>query len=129
MQKVYKSAVLFIAIAICNSVDSRSIAQSTKNTTADKTKVTISGNFIVATDLKSIYTSFGGPSLKFSFSKNTYACISMFPSLRWKSENNKPDVLPILGTGIYFGYKSLILAMPLYYIGNENKWKAAWGSG
>lgn len=127
MQKVYKSTILLIAI--CSSVCSKSFAQSTKNTSPDKTKVTISGNFIVATDFKSVYTSYGGPSVKFSFSKNTYACISMFPSLRWKSDSIKPDVLPILGTGILIGYKRLILAIPVYYITNENKWKVAGGAG
>lgn len=122
MQKVYKPVIWFFAVYI--SSIPISMAQSPANS-----KIEISGNFIVATDFKSVYTSYGGPAVKFTFSKNLYACISMYPGLRWKKDPAKSAVLPILGTGMHVGYKSLILALPLYYIPNENKWKAAIGVG
>ncbi len=127
MQKVYKPVLWLFAVYISSSPIS--IAQSPGNTPPAKSKIEISGNFIVATDFKSVYTSYGGPAVKFTFSKNLYACISMYPGLRWKNDPAKSTVLPILGTGMHVGYKSLILALPLYYITNENKWKAAIGVG
>lgn len=127
MQITSKSLLLniFFSILFCNIL----FAQTEQNTSPKKYKVEISGNFIVATDFESVYTCYGGPSVKFSFSKNVYASISMFPSLRWKNEPNKPTVLPILGTGIHFGYKSFILAFCFYYISSKNKWVAAPGIG
>ncbi|MBI5857713.1 MAG: hypothetical protein HZB42_08680 [Sphingobacteriales bacterium] len=83
----------------------------------------------MATDFHSVYTMYGGPAIKFSFSKNLYASISMYPSLRWKNDPVKSTALPMLGAGIQIGYKSFILALPFYYISSENKWKAAPGIG
>jgi hypothetical protein len=104
-------------------------AQSKEKKNDSKIDFNISGNFIIATDFESLYTNYGGPAVKFSFSKNIYTSISMYPGLRWKNDPVKPTALPILGTGLHFGYKRLILAMPFYYISNENKWKAAFGIG
>ncbi len=97
--------------------------------TPKKNSFSITGNFIVATDFESLYTNYGGPAVKFSFSKNLYVCISMYPGLRWKADAKKPGVLPILGTGMHVGYKSFILALPFYYMSNKNKWRAAIGLG
>lgn len=96
MQKAYKSVLwLFVVHISCITM---SFAQFPKNTPPAKSKIEISGNFIVATDFESVYTSYGGPAVKFSFSKELYACISMYPGLRWKNDPVKSTVLPILGT-------------------------------
>lgn len=131
MRKLYKSILWLIAISISciTSCITVSFAQSAKNSSPVKSKIEISGNLIAATDFKSIYTNYGGPAVKFSLSEKLYACISMYPGLRWKNDTEKPTVLPILGAGMHVGYKSLILALPFYYISNENKWKTAIGAG
>lgn len=127
MQRVCKSAVFFCVFHI--SCCHLSFAQSPESKSAAKTKVTISGNCIIATDFESIYTNFGGPALKFSFSKNLHGCISMYPSIRWKKDSSKPTALPMLGTGVHIGYKHMILALPFYYISSKNRWVMAGGIG
>ncbi len=124
-QSTFAMHLLWILLAKSNIL----FAQTKTNGAYNKSHFTISGNFIMATDLESIYITYGGPALKFTFSKNLYACVSMYPGLRWKADVNKPLLLPILGAGMHIGYKSLILAFPFYYISNKNKWKAAIGLG
>ena len=114
-----KSAVLFCVLYIPCCLTS--FAQSPESKTSARTKVAITGNFIIATDFESVYTNFGGPALKFSFSKNLHGCISMYPSIRWKKDSSKPTALPMLGTGVHIGYKHMILDFLFYYISSNNR--------
>lgn len=98
-----------------------------------KTKaVAWNGQFVVATNGNSIFTNFGGPSIKAEFSKKSSISLGMLPSLRINLEekDNNRIVSPILGIGLQFQYKKFILAMPAYYLpGPKNYWTLAGGIG
>jgi hypothetical protein len=91
-----------------------------------------SGQFVVATNGNSIFANFGGPSIKAEFSKKSSLSLGMLPSLRINLEekDNNRIVSPILGIGLQFQYKKIILAMPAYYLpAPKNYWTLAGGIG
>jgi hypothetical protein len=91
-----------------------------------------SGQFVVATNGNSLFTNFGGPSIKAEFSKKSSLSLGMLPSLRINLEEKDSNkiVSPILGIGLQFQYKKFILAMPAYYLpGPKNYWTLAGGIG
>jgi hypothetical protein len=91
-----------------------------------------SGQFVVATNGNSLFTNFGGPSIKAEFSKKSSLSLGMLPSLRINLEekDNNKIVSPILGIGLQFQYKKIILAMPAYYLpAPKNYWTIAGGIG
>ena len=90
------------------------------------------GQFVVATNGNSLFTNFGGPSIKAEFSKKSSLSLGMLPSLRINLEekDNNKIVSPILGIGLQFQYKKIILAMPAYYLpAPKNYWTLAGGIG
>ncbi len=91
-------------------------------------KITVSGSLIAATDGKAFYTNYGGPGIKLVTGKSAFS-INMLPGLKFINDNPRPFVTPILGTGILYYYKKLIVALPLYYIAAQLKWKPALGFG
>ncbi len=91
-----------------------------------------SGQFVATTNGTSIFTNFGGPSIKVDFSKKSAVSLGMLPSIRINLEEKDINriVQPILGIGLQFQYKKMILAMPAYYLPTpKNYWSLTGGVG
>jgi hypothetical protein len=89
------------------------------------------GQLAVATNGKAIFVNFGGPSIKYNFSKVAF-CLGMMPSLRLEQDAPRPYVTPILGAGLnvlFLNSKRLVLSIPCYYISSKNEWTVAAGIG
>ena len=73
------------------------------NSTAQESKseFKIEGQIAATTNGNAVFTNFGGPAMKFTFSKIA-ASISMIPSLKFENDTSKPLVLPTLGFGLQF---------------------------
>ncbi len=91
----------------------------------------IEGQIAATTDGKGVFVNFGGPTVKFNFSKITLG-INFMPSLRFQEDKVKALVTPMLGFGpqLYFlKNKKFLLSFPAYYNTNTNVWTFTAGIG
>lgn len=96
-----------------------------------KSSLNIEGQIAAATNGKDLFVNFGGPALKFNFSKIAFAW-NFMPSVRFYTNNGKVQVAPILGTGLQvYGLKDkrFILSIPFYYLASNNTWIGTVGVG
>jgi len=112
-------AVFFVLIFFHNI----SLAQKTNTISA-----TITGSAVVSTDGKSVFFNMGGPGIRVA-KKDWMASINLLPSLRFFEDQPRPFVTPILGTGVFIGYKRFIVAVPLYYLSARSEWIVTAGIG
>jgi hypothetical protein len=95
-------------------------------------KGTYAGQINLATNFSnSTFLNFGGPGIKVKLSKINFG-VYMLPSLRYFYDKPRPNITPILGTGIYLEClknKKLVLSVPMYYYASKNKWIAAFSLG
>lgn len=115
-----KKLFLFILIFIYfNSL----FAQTKKSS-----EIGFTGQLMISYDGDATYFNIGGPSITYNL-KNAKLGAAMYPSLRFRNDALRPFVTPILGTGLFYNYKKWLVALPLYFIANENKWKLSIGLG
>ncbi len=96
-----------------------------------KSSLNIEGQFAVATNGKDVFVNFGGPALKFNYTKVAFAW-NFMPSVRFHDQNGTLQVTPILGTGLQvYGWKDkrFILSVPFYYLASNNTWIGTLGVG
>jgi hypothetical protein len=96
--------------------------------TKSTTEIGFSGQIMMSYDGSALYYNMGGPAF-FANIKKSKIGIAMYPSLKLMNDNPKPFVTPILGSGIFYQYKKIVVAMPMYFIAAENKWKLSFGLG
>lgn len=96
-----------------------------------KSSLNVEGQIAVTTNAKDVFMNFGGPALKFGFSKVAFA-LNFMPSLRFHNVNNKVQLTPVLGTGLQvYGLKDkrFVLSFPFYYLTSSNAWVGTAGIG
>lgn len=85
-----KVIIIFILLLAPISI----IAQESKKPSS----FNIEGQISFATNGKALFINFGGPSLKFHFSK-TLVSVNILPSLKLEEDKPKPLITPIIGFG------------------------------
>jgi len=86
------------------------------------------GQCMLSTDGKYGFVNFGGPNIQLTI-KKVKISVGMYPSLRYFDANGKPDLTPSLGFGLMLNYKKLVIGLPCYYVGEENRTVATFGIG
>lgn len=81
------------------------------------------------------FLNFAGPNITYR-SGFTKVMLGMLPSLRYKEDEaaiKNSSVLPVLGIGLSYSYKHLVLQLPLYYNAKtatkDGCWKPGLGIG
>ena len=81
------------------------------------------------------YLNFTGPAVTYNL-KNSELLLGMLPSLRFKEDKSSVKnsfVVPTLGAGITYIYKSFAFQVPVYYnpktASNNGEWKLGVGAG
>lgn len=100
---------------------------------AEKSKVSMNleGQFALTSNGRAGFVNFGGPAIKFNFSKFAFA-LNFMPSLRVEEQKSEITVTPLLGAGLQFYFlknKKFILSFPCYYYANRNVWVGTAGIG
>lgn len=120
-----KKMILITGLSI---VMSGSLQAQSNAAGASSMSWSMNGQVMAATDFDAAYLNLGGPSLRYG-NKQMAVSVAMLPSLRFREDKSKPYVTPLLGSGLLFQYKKLMVGLLFYYIAGENKWKPAAGAG
>ena len=125
-----KILVLFLLIGLA--------AQAQTQPTETKPKITVgrfTGQFLLSTDLHSVYFNFVGTGFKYT-KGSTSISLSVFPSLRFHTDTN-PDLTdpkrPFVTSGFALGpiiqYKRIFIGFPTFYDSHDVTWRYAVGAG
>jgi len=81
------------------------------------------------------FLNFAGPSISYK-SGSTRVMFGMLPSLRYKEDQSaikNASVLPVLGVGVSYAFKHMVVQLPLYYNAKtatkDGSWKPGLGIG
>ena len=89
------------------------------------------GTFVSGYVDRGAFVNFTGPALGYGFGKSQIL-IGMLPSLRFKEDSGTTKnsvVIPTLGFGITYTYKSLAFQVPLYYTTKTSTSNGKWNIG
>jgi hypothetical protein len=110
-------------------------AQVQKDSSNIKFDASFSAQFLVSTDIHSIYFNYVGAGVKYAKGKNSLS-ITVFPAFRYvfdKERNEKlsniPNFYPGLAVGLLFQHKKWLIGTPVFYSGAEAKWNFTLGLG
>jgi hypothetical protein len=125
----------FIIISLVLLSSAGAIKAQNMNDTARLKVSSFTTQFLISTDLESVYFNYIGAGTKYS-NKYTAFSVTVFPSLRFykdrpigNSVKAKPFITPGLAVGLLVQHKKLLIGTPAFYSGSESRWHFTIGMG